>query len=331
MTAPTRPLISVALPVYNGENFIAEAMESVLAQTITDLELLVCDNASTDRTQEICQQYVDRDSRVRYVRNDKNLGVSPNFNRAFHECSGEYFKWITHDDLITPDCLEKSLAMLQANPDASLSHSKVHLIDHHGETIEYYDTGLVKQGDPRPSVRFGEMICKPHQCLECDGLMPREALARTALYKSFPGADRTLLTEISLVGPFARTDEPLYLTREHPTRFRRAQTTPESRLATYDTSRAGEKIIGTWEMYRDYWRMMREQVHDPRERRACVGHLLKWWVVNWNAARVVVDAISLVFPTFLSKAEAFKQRVFSPEPGPNANARAEQTGPTAQS
>jgi glycosyltransferase involved in cell wall biosynthesis len=321
MSDRSNPLISVGLPVYNGERFIAIAIESVLSQTVSDIELIICDNASTDATEAICRDYAARDGRVRYIRNERNLGVSPNFNRAFHESKGLYFKWITHDDAITPDCFEKALAMLQSRSDAILCHSQVHLIDESGCTIEYYDTGLVRQGDPRQSKRFEEMICKPHQCLECDGLMRRDAVAQTALYGSFPGADRALLTELSLVGTFVRIDEPLFLTREHQTRFRRAQTTPEARLATYDTSRAGQKILGTWEMYRDYWRMVRKQVASTQERRACYRHLLKWWFVNWNAARVVVDAISIVFPGFLSWAERFKQRVFSPEPGPNANAR----------
>ncbi len=323
MSDDSQPLISVGLPVYNGENFISVAIESILAQTVSDLELIICDNASTDTTEQICRAYATRDKRIRYLRNDKNLGVSPNFNRAFREARGRFFKWITHDDAITPDCFEKTLAMLQARPDASLCHSRVRLIDENGETIEYYDTGLHHIGDARQSVRFGEMICKPHQCLECDGLMPSEGIARTALYGSFPGADRALLTELALVGPILRVDEPLFLTREHSSRFRRTNTTPEARLAVYDTARSGQKTVGTWEMYRDYWRMVRDQVPDTRERRSCYWHLLRWWFVNWNTARLLVDVISIVFPGFMWWAERFKQRVFSPEPGPNANARAD--------
>lgn len=322
MTGPdTDPLISVGLPVYNGEEFIAVAIESILAQTVTDLELIICDNASTDATEQICREYVTKDDRVRYLRQDKNLGVSPNFNRAFHEARGRYFKWITHDDVIAINCLEESLVVLESRPDAILCHSQVHLIDEAGDTIELYDTGLERIGDSRPSVRFGELICKPHQCLECDGLMSREGVARTAIYSSFPGADRTLLTELGLVGPILRLDEPLYMTREHTSRFRRTQATPEARLSTYDASRSGEKIVGTWEMYRDYWRMVHVHVHDPREQRACYRHLVRWWFVNWNSARVVVDILAIAFPGFLARAEGFKQRVFSPEPGPNPNAR----------
>lgn len=314
------PLISVGLPVYNGDNFISIAIESVLFQTVSDLELIICDNASTDATERICREYAACDERIRYIRQERNLGASPNFNRAFREARGRYFKWITHDDAITPDCFEKTMALLEARPEAILCHSRVHLIDERGETIEYYDTGLVHVGDARQSARFGELICKPHQCLECDGLMRRELVARTAVYGSFPGADRALLTELALVGPFLRADEPLFLTREHLSRYRRTQTTPAARLASYDTSLSGRRIVGTWRMYRDYWRMVRAHVHDSGQRRSCYGHLVRWWFVNWNFARILVDVVSLVFPRFLSWAERFKQRVFSPEPGPNARA-----------
>ena len=274
MPDDSQPLISIGLPVYNGENFISIAIESILAQTVSDLELIICDNASTDATEQICRDYAAKDKRIRYIRQEKNLGVSPNFNRAFREAKGRFFKWITHDDAITPDCFAKTLAMLEDRPDAILCHSQVHLIDELGETIEFYDTGLNNIGDARQSVRFAEMICKPHQCLECDGLMPTAGVARTALYGSFPGADRALLTELALVGPIIRLDECLLLTREHSSRFRREYNTPEARLATYDTARSGQKIVGTWEMYRDYWRMVRMHVQDSRERRSCYRHLL---------------------------------------------------------
>src|SRR5262245_34703254 len=102
-TRTAAPLVSVALPVYNGENFIAEAIASVLAQSVTDLELIIQDNASTDRTREICAEFVARDPRVRYFRNPRNLGAAPNYNLAYKSASGRYFKWLAHDDRLLPD------------------------------------------------------------------------------------------------------------------------------------------------------------------------------------------------------------------------------------
>src|SRR5690242_6344650 len=101
----TSPKVSIGLPVYNGERFLAEAIDSVLAQTFTDFELIISDNASTDRTPEICKAYAEKDSRIRYYRNEENQGASWNFNRVFELSRGMCFQWLAHDDYIAPGFL----------------------------------------------------------------------------------------------------------------------------------------------------------------------------------------------------------------------------------
>ena len=96
------PTISVGLPVFNGENFVREAIESILSQTFSDFELVISDNASTDSTQSICEEYQQKDKRVRYFRSPENRGASWNFNNTFHLSQGEYFKWAAHDDVLLP-------------------------------------------------------------------------------------------------------------------------------------------------------------------------------------------------------------------------------------
>src|SRR3990172_5611242 len=110
--AATR-LIAVGLPVYNGQKYLAQAIESILGQTFADFELIISDNASTDRTQEICQAYAARDPRVRYFRNERNLGAGPNYDLCFERARSKYFKWAAHDDVIAPDFLEKTKANLE--------------------------------------------------------------------------------------------------------------------------------------------------------------------------------------------------------------------------
>src|SRR5688572_10868700 len=97
------PRVSIGLPVYNGENYLAEAIDSILAQTFEDFELIISDNASTDRTQEICEAYAAKDGRIRYYRSEVNKGSAWNFNRVFELARGEYFKWAAHDDYIAPE------------------------------------------------------------------------------------------------------------------------------------------------------------------------------------------------------------------------------------
>ena len=317
MTVTGIPLVSVGVPVFNGENYLAEAIESVLAQTVTDFELIICDNASTDATEEIGRRFAESDERIRYFRNPKNFGVSPNLNLCYRHATGRYFKWLSHDDAIAPDCLEKTVAVLESDPDIVICHSLVKLIDENGTTLDIHDSKLTNLDSTSAADRFAALVLDPHQCLELDGLIRTDMLARTALMPSFPGADRALLCELGILGKITRLKKPIFRTREHPERFRRYANTPQLRLAAYDSSRSGEKCVTTWELYRDYWRMAKAHITDGGERRRSYAALLRWWLVNWNTARVAVDVLALLAPGLLVWSERFKQKFVSPEPGPD--------------
>ena len=99
----THPKVSIGLPVYNGERYLAETIQSLRDQVFSDFEIIICDNASTDGTAEICRRYLTLDKRIRYYRHSKNLGAAFNFNRTFKLASGKYFKWAAHDDLVEKD------------------------------------------------------------------------------------------------------------------------------------------------------------------------------------------------------------------------------------
>ena len=122
-SAVPEPAVSVGLPVYNGERYLAEAIESVLRQTFADFELVISDNASTDRTAEICRSFARADGRVRYHRNEANLGALPNFNRVFDLGRGRYFKWAAHDDVLRPELLRRCVDVLEDNRDAVVCES----------------------------------------------------------------------------------------------------------------------------------------------------------------------------------------------------------------
>lgn len=119
MEQPYIPLVSVAIPAYNGAMFIAETIESVLAQSVRDFELLVVDDNSPDGTAEIVAAY--KDPRIRLIRNESNLGPQGNWNRCLRESRGRYFKLLPQDDVLMPDCLQKQVAVLEADKDASIS------------------------------------------------------------------------------------------------------------------------------------------------------------------------------------------------------------------
>ena len=320
------PIVSIGVPVYNGENFVGDALRSISEQTFSDYEVVICDNASTDRTSEICREFADRDARFRYYRHAKNLGAGPNFNATFERARGRYFKWHGHDDMLTPQYLAKTVAALEADPAAVLCHSRIRLIDARGDTLDEDGGDLPEAGALRASDRFRGLATCRHQCLALDGVIRTAALAGTPLIASFHGSDRTLLAELALRGKLIEIPEAIFITRDHPSRYRRAAVNPELRLAFHDPSLAGHRSVATWDQYREYWAMIARNVTDPDERRRCRKHLLRWWFVNWNAARVGVDLVALVAPGFLHRAERFKQRVFSPEPGPDANGKRAKRG-----
>jgi glycosyltransferase involved in cell wall biosynthesis len=198
------PRVSIGMPVYNGERFLAEAIESILAQTFTDFELIISDNGSTDSTPAICERYARLDSRIRYYRNEVNLGAAPNFNRAFHLAQGEYFKWAAHDDICLPQYLERCVETLDADAQAVLCYPRTWGINADGTRDEQFtarlDTSSLRVESPRPHLRFSDMIHRYHLCHQVFGLFRRQVLARTPLIQPYTGSDRVLLAVVALYG-----------------------------------------------------------------------------------------------------------------------------------
>jgi glycosyltransferase involved in cell wall biosynthesis len=175
----SHPKVTVGLPVYNGaRKFLAAAIESVLNQTHRNLELLVSDNASTDETADVCLRYAERDPRVVYHRQERNVGAGPNHNWVARRASGKYFKWASDDDLMEPEYLEKCVAALEGRPDAVLCQSGTRIINERGESIANH---LAHLDSPRASDRFAAIVLKPHWCVEVLGVIRTSALACTRL------------------------------------------------------------------------------------------------------------------------------------------------------
>jgi glycosyltransferase involved in cell wall biosynthesis len=126
------PGLSVGLAVYNGENYLAESLDALLGQSYEDFELIISDNASTDSTDDICLRYAKQDSRIRYIRQPRNIGLAPNHNFVFGQARGELFKWASHDDLYARDLLQHCVAALDENPHSALAHSWTAMVDDSG-------------------------------------------------------------------------------------------------------------------------------------------------------------------------------------------------------
>jgi glycosyltransferase involved in cell wall biosynthesis len=225
------PRVSIGMPVYNGEALLESTLESLLRQTFRDFELVVCDNASTDRTRAIAEAFAARDQRVRYVRNDRNIGANANFTKVAQLTTAPLFKWAAHDDLYAETYLERCVAILDANPDIVMAHSDAIFINEDGTTFEPSGepggwiepaTGALFKADPvdlgesrSPFRRFAHVIFGSLWGTDMFGVIRRSALDRTRLLQDTASADRPLLAELALLGPFRHAREPLYLKRFH--------------------------------------------------------------------------------------------------------------------
>jgi glycosyltransferase involved in cell wall biosynthesis len=315
------PRVSVGLPVYEGEAYLEEAIRSVLGQGFGDLELVVVDNASADRTPEIAQDLAASDPRVRYHRNPRNLGAAPNYNRAFALSTGALFKWLAHDDRLLPGYLGAAVAALDARPEAVLAHSAVEFVDARGAPLARHDSGLAAADHPDPARRFAAMALRSHACVDFFGLIRRGALAGSLLHASFHGADRALLAQLALRGPLLRVPgPPLAQVREHPGRYtRRGGGDARARRRWHDADGAGagaRAALPSLELWRTYRRLVAQEPGlDAAARRRCRAALRRWWLVNWNLARVGADALGLLAPGAVGRAERLKARLWGAAPG----------------
>lgn len=288
------PTVSIGLPVYNGAAFVAEAIESILAQTFADFELVISDNASTDATPEICRTYAAADRRILLLRQDSNIGAAQNFNLVFHRSSGKYFKWAAHDDLIHPTYLARCVAALDADPEAVLCHSIVKIVAGASE-LEIYDHSALGTGRARQSDRLAARL-RARRCTEVFGLIRREALLGTALIGDHVGSDRTLLVELALRGRFVGVPEVLFVNRDHPARFTRRHLTLREQAAWYASAGSRRQILRTWTLYAICLALVRRYVSEPAERCRCYLRLVQSIAYRRRWFRLVVEPIEALEP-----------------------------------
>jgi glycosyltransferase involved in cell wall biosynthesis len=221
MTSPTKNVdyfanakVGIGIPVYNGEEFLEAALKSVLNQTFQDFEVIVSDNASTDRTEEICRDYASRDIRIKYIRQADNIGAAKNYAACFLPCKHEYFRWNNADDLVEPTLVEKCVEVLDDNRDAVLAYGKTSIINAVGEVTERYDDNLDIR-DPNSANRFIQAQTSIGLSNVLYGLMRRELLEKTSLLGNYIASDINLIIELTLYGKFIEIPVPLFYRRMH--------------------------------------------------------------------------------------------------------------------
>jgi len=269
------PRVSIGLPVFNGENYLEDAIRTTLAEYYNNFELIISDNASTDRTEEICRDYASRDKRIRYLRNERNLGAAPNYNRTFHESRGEYFKWSAHDDMTEPEFLARCVETLDSDPTVVLAHTRVRIVDDKGEMVEDHDyRPKTSSNDPRR--RFFDLLFVRNNCFEFFGLNRRDVLAQTQLHGTYPVGDRVTLSELAFRGRFHEYPKPLFLSREHPERSVRRFVSQQERASWFDASRKDVITFPEWRAFGEYCKAIDRSPMGMGDRTACYLYMVKW-------------------------------------------------------
>jgi glycosyltransferase involved in cell wall biosynthesis len=280
--AITVPKVSIGLPVYNGEKYLRFALNSVLQQTYGNFELIISDNASTDATQKICQEFAARDHRIRYYRNDTNIGAARNYNRVFELRRGKFFKWASHDDEFHPSLLESCLkAFEQSPPTTVLVFSKAAIIDEQGCVLDLaQDT--INQSNNCSFTRLGSLIFYSHYAHPLWGLIRSDALRRTRLIGNFE-ADHILLAELALLGKCVEIPEVLYWERRHGGSAINANRTPQELLAWYDPGAKDSRTFMSHGLRRglEYFRAIRHIPLSTPERVLCYAAVLVAPVWRW--------------------------------------------------
>lgn len=262
------PRVSIGLPVYNGERYLALALDSLLGQTYENFELIVSDNASTDGTEEICRAYAARDARIRYERAAENRGAAWNFNHVFHRARGELFRWACYDDLCAPTLVEALVAELDASPPAVvLAYAKARLIDEEGELIEDYED-LLDLREPKPRQRLVHLLHGLRYAHPTYGLMRRETVAQTRLMGGYAGADLVWLGEMALLGQWHEVPDRLFFRRVHSQMSTRAHTTREGKAAWYNPAKRGKNVTETWRLTGEFLRAIHRTPMTRAERAA---------------------------------------------------------------
>ena len=294
--AGDKPLVSIGMPVFNGEKYLEKALDSILSQTYEDFEVVISDNASTDKTQQICLKYVKKDDRVSYYRSDRNLGAAWNYNRVFNMSSGPYFKWAAHDDLVAPTFLGECVNILEKDPSIVLCHSKTARCNEFGQVVGFYDHGSVTDS-PKPQTRFRDVLDRKGFPWIVFGVFRRDALIKTRLLPDYVGSDWNLLGEMSLAGRIVEIPQYLLYRRDHSQSYTGRH--HSNNVKVYDYSKAtawwaGKRkkalvVLPNWRNCLEFFRSVQRASLSWSERWSCYGEIGRWLVLRSGGRKLKSD------------------------------------------
>jgi glycosyltransferase involved in cell wall biosynthesis len=287
----TAPRVSIGLPVYNGERFLRKTLDSLLAQSFRDFELIISDNASTDGTQTICAEYAARDSRVRYSRNAVNEGAARNMNRVVELSIAEYFKWAMADDLVAPELIARCVDVLDRDQTVVLACTRTAMIDEDDRVLRRLESSWNLQSE-RAEERLRRTILWGGHWVNADalqGVIRRQALVRTNLLPRYQGGDKRPLAELTLLGRFVELPDYLLLRRthdwssgKHNPEFAADKVAATAWTLEFFKGAPSEVARPTWYLLRDHALIVTRSDLSLRYKVALLGTILRSVCWNWR-------------------------------------------------
>lgn len=303
----SKPRVSIGMPLYNAQRYLAETLDSLLAQTCKDFELVIFDNGSTDQTEEICRAHAARDNRIRYYRGETNRGAAWSHNRVFELSRGEYFKWAAYDDCCAPEFLEKCVAALDQDPSVALCYTGTMEVDDAGQFLRL-NPRLVA-GYARPHERFRIIADHDHSCEEVYGLIRSSLLKKTPLMGSYCASDQNLVAELALRGKFHEVPEALFFHRLHTQSSCTLYGDRRLRTVWFDTSAQGRLLFPYERQFWEYVSLLWRVPLPWHERLRCYLLMLRWlkqygretakstfWGAYWGAHEWIMISIKTYMP-----------------------------------
>ena len=274
----SQPFVCIGLPVYNAERYLAGVIESHLAQTHSNFELLISDNASADATPEICADYARRDRRIRVVREPKNRGLSWNHARVLELAQGPYFRWGAADDLLSPGLIEEAVRLLESDSATVLCVPHTKNIDSEGVITATLPRTLDLPMDDAVE-RVKAMLMGHYQMVFPQGLMRLDTLLTTRRRWDYFGWDFVLLLELALRGRLRQTESEFLLRRLHPNQASRVQRDANAGVARIEPTFRARWVFPHWRWQRERFRAVADSPLTPREKRSLFAFLSQqtWW------------------------------------------------------
>ncbi len=297
------PKVSIGIPVYNGEKYLETALESLIQQSFQDFEIIISDNASTDSTEAICRSYQSRDSRIVYHRNPTNIGAADNYKQVFKLATGQYFKWMAHDDRCSPNYLEECVRVLENDPEIVMSFPRFVLIDENDRAFPKIAENTYVTSDERiittniqrnfmsdsPSERYSEVLFKTTECYEFFGLSRRKIIERTSQHDAYYGSDKVLLCELAMMGKIKEVPKATGYFRIHGEQSQSIKSHQER--SKWISPNLTYGLFGSrFKCLQGYYHSIIAYPAPLAERMKCFW-ILTAWSINWNNWRGMLGDI----------------------------------------